>query len=55
MEFENYSIKRPRPEDYGNKEPQGCEHREMMLSTISIAETMSYTDDLTTQLGANTK
>ena len=45
----------PRPEDYGNEEPQGCEHREMMSSTISGAQTTSDTDDLTARLGAHTK
>jgi hypothetical protein len=63
LEFDRYHERQydtdgsllPRPEDYGNEEPQGCEHREMMSSTISSAQTTSDTDDLTSRLGAHTK
>ncbi len=45
----------PRPEDYGNKEPQGCEHNETMPSTKDSAQLASVTDDLTSWLGAESK
>jgi DNA-binding transcriptional ArsR family regulator len=45
----------PRPEEYGDEEPQGCEHRETMPRTNESAQTASATDDLTSRLGAHTK
>ncbi len=45
----------PRPEDFGNEKPQGCEHREKMPSTNASAQSASATDDLTSRLGAHAK
>ena len=45
----------PRPEEYGDEEPQGCEHSETMPRTNESAQTASATDDLTSRLGAHTE
>jgi hypothetical protein len=42
----------PRPEEYGDEKPQGCEHRETMPSTNGSAQSASATENLTSRLGA---
>lgn len=45
----------PRSEEYGDEEPQGCEHRETMPRTNECAQSASATDDLTSRLGAHAR
>ena len=45
----------PRPVDYGNEKPQGCDHREPWLSTNGSAQTTLEPDEFTSRLGVGPK